>query len=51
MEKGTYELLDYDGIPLSQPRNKLYLKRYYAWLILVKLTVYILSLHVCVCVF
>ena len=28
--KGAYELVDYDGIPLSQPRNGLYLKRYYA---------------------
>ena len=28
--KGAYELLDYDGIPLAQPRNGLYLKRYYA---------------------
>eukprot|EP00253_Pinus_taeda_P025048 PITA_25048 len=30
LEKGTYELVDYDGIPLVQPHNKLYLKRYYA---------------------
>eukprot|EP00253_Pinus_taeda_P036488 PITA_36488 len=30
LEKGAYELVDYDGIPLSQPRNGLYLKRYYA---------------------
>eukprot|EP00253_Pinus_taeda_P012352 PITA_12352 len=27
--KGSYELMDYDGIPLAQPRNGLYLKRYY----------------------
>ena len=26
MAKGAYELVDYDGIPLSQPRNGLYLK-------------------------
>ena len=28
--KGAYELVDYDGISLAQPRNGLYLKRYYA---------------------
>ena len=28
--KGAYELVDYDGIPLAQPRNGLYLKHYYA---------------------
>ena len=28
--KGSYELMDYDGIPLEQPRNGLYLKCYYA---------------------
>ncbi len=31
LAKGAYELMDYDGIPLAQPRNRLYLKRYYAW--------------------
>ena len=30
LEKGAYELIDYDGIPLGQRRNGLYLKRYYA---------------------
>ena len=30
LAKGAYDLVDYDGIPLSQPRNGLYLKRYYA---------------------
>eukprot|EP00253_Pinus_taeda_P027523 PITA_27523 len=30
LEKGAYELMDYDGFPLAQPRNGLYLKRYYA---------------------
>jgi hypothetical protein len=30
LEKGAYELVDYDGIPLSKPRNGLYLKKYYA---------------------
>ena len=29
LTKGAYELVDYDGIPLLQPRNGLYLKRYY----------------------
>ena len=30
LAKGAYELVDYDEIPLAQPRNGLYLKRYYA---------------------
>ena len=30
LAKGTYELVDYDGIPLAKPRNGLYLKRYYS---------------------
>ena len=30
LDKGAYELVDYDGIPLGQTRNGLYLKRYYA---------------------
>ena len=28
LEKGACELVDYDGIPLSEPRNGLYLKYY-----------------------
>ena len=30
LEKGAYELVDYDGVPFGQPHNGLYLKRYYA---------------------
>ena len=30
LEKGTYELLDYEGTTLAEPRNGLYLKKYYA---------------------
>ena len=30
LAKGAYELVDDDGIPLAQPRNGLYLKRYCA---------------------
>jgi hypothetical protein len=30
LEKGAYELVYYNGIPLSEPRNGLYLKKYYA---------------------
>ena len=30
LEKGSYELVDYDGIPLGQHGNGLYLKRYYS---------------------
>jgi hypothetical protein len=29
LEKGAYELVDYDGIPLSEPKNGLYLRKYY----------------------
>ena len=30
LEKGAYKLVYYDGIPLCEPRNGLFLKRYYA---------------------
>ena len=30
LEKGAYELMEYEGIPFEQPLNGLYLKRYYA---------------------
>jgi len=30
LEKGAYELFDYDGIPLGEPHNGIYLKKYYA---------------------
>ena len=30
LEKGAYELMHYDGIPLGESCNRLYLKRYYA---------------------
>jgi hypothetical protein len=30
LEKGAYKLVDYDGIPLGEPRNGIYLKKYYA---------------------
>jgi hypothetical protein len=30
LEKGAYELVDYDSIPFNEPRNGLYLKKYYA---------------------
>ena len=30
LEKGAYELVYYDGIPLGEPRNGFYLKKYYA---------------------
>ena len=30
LEKGAYELVDYDEIPFEQPHNGLYLERYYA---------------------
>ena len=30
LEKGAYELVDYEGTALEKPRNGLYLKKYYA---------------------
>ena len=30
LEKGAYELVDYDGIPVGEPCNGLYLKGYYS---------------------
>ena len=30
LEKGTYELVDYEGMTLEETRNGLYLKKYYA---------------------
>ena len=30
LEKGTYELVDYKGTALEEPRNGLYLNKYYA---------------------
>jgi hypothetical protein len=30
LEKGAYELVDYDSIPLSEPQNGFYLNKYYA---------------------
>ena len=30
LEKGAYELVDYEGTALAEPRNELYLKKYYA---------------------
>ena len=30
LAKGAYDLVDYGGIPLAQPRNGFYLKHYYA---------------------
>ena len=29
LEKGAYELVDYEGMALVEPRNGLYLKNYY----------------------
>ena len=30
LSKGAYELVDFDGNKLTEPRNGLYLKKYYA---------------------
>ena len=30
LEKGAYELVDYEGMALAEPGNGLYLKKYYA---------------------
>ena len=31
LEKDAYELVDYEGMALAEPRNGLHLKKYYAW--------------------
>ena len=31
LEKGAYELVDYEGTALAKPKNGLYLKKYYAY--------------------
>lgn len=30
LAKGAYDIVDFDGVPLVQPRNGMYLKKYYA---------------------
>ena len=30
LQKGSYELVNYDGNPLNEPRNGIYLKKLYA---------------------
>ena len=30
LKKGTYELIDFEGNKLPEPRNGVYLKKYYA---------------------
>jgi hypothetical protein len=30
LEKGAYQLVDFEGNDLSEPRNWLYIKKYYA---------------------
>ena len=30
LKRGAYELVDFEGFPLKEPRNGLYLKKYYA---------------------
>jgi hypothetical protein len=30
LHRGAYKLMDYDGLSLGEPRNGLYLKKYYA---------------------
>ena len=30
LEKGAYELVDYEGTSFAEPRNGLYIKKYYA---------------------
>lgn len=31
LSKGAYKVVDFDGVPLAQPNNGLYLKGYYAY--------------------
>ena len=52
LEKGAYELVDYDGIPFGQPHNGLYLKKYYAQITCVWYLVYMYIFYFqCVLVF
>ena len=52
LEKGAYELVDYDGIPFGKPRNGLCLKRYYAYITHVWYLVYMYIFYLqCVLVF
>jgi len=30
LQKGAYELVDFDGVPMVQPINGLYIEKYYA---------------------
>ena len=32
LQKGAYELVDYEGNSLAEPRNGIYLNKYYVWL-------------------
>ena len=49
LAKGAYDLVDYDGIPLSQPQNGLYLKCYYLQFCVVNTILYALIVCVAVC--
>ena len=46
LEKGDYELMDYDGISFSQSRNRLYLKRYYVGDIFCISALYIVYMYI-----
>jgi hypothetical protein len=46
LEKGAYDLVDYDGIPLSEPWNGLYLKKYYEEVICAQILVFYVTLCV-----
>ena len=46
LEKGAYEFIDYDGIPLGEPQNGFYLKRDYTMLTKIFMcTLYILFIE------
>ena len=55
LKKVAYELSYYEGNKLAEPRNGIYLKKYYAWSFMPSSTflyyMYIFSLKVCFCVF
>jgi len=46
LAKGAYELVDFDVVPLVQPRNGMYLKKILCLISSVVFTMYILSIGV-----
>jgi hypothetical protein len=45
LHRGSYTLVDYDGISLSEPKNGIYLNKYYAYNILYVCFVHYLNIY------